>query len=157
MNNRISLVRKELRLNQTAFAKRLGVTPTTISRIECGKRGLTDQMILSICREFKINEEWLRSGVGKAFIESNDALLNELALKFRLDCIEIKILSTYLKLPTSLRTAVTEFFVRIAQAIESGEVKSTVEYFTSNPITLLTPVSPHYNNNEDQELTEEET
>ena len=51
-----------------AFGKRVGVTKTAISNIENGARCLTDQMLLSICREFGVNETWLRTGAGEPFM-----------------------------------------------------------------------------------------
>ena len=50
------------------FGKSLGVTKAAISNIENGTRGLTDQMFLSICRVYNVNEEWLRSGAGEMFV-----------------------------------------------------------------------------------------
>ena len=44
--------------------ERLGVTRTAISNIEKGYRGLTEQMLKAICREFNVNETWLRTGDG---------------------------------------------------------------------------------------------
>ena len=61
---------KEVRLslpNKTSmekFADRLGVTKGAISFIENGRNQPSDQMIRSICREFNINEAWLRDGIG---------------------------------------------------------------------------------------------
>lgn len=51
------------------FGERLGVGKTAISNIENGSRNLTDQMSKSICREFNVNEEWLRTGNGEVFID----------------------------------------------------------------------------------------
>ncbi len=45
------------------FGECIGVTKAAISKIEKGQRGVTDQMIKSICREFGYNEEWLRDGI----------------------------------------------------------------------------------------------
>ena len=47
----------------------MGVGKTAISNIEKGNRNLTDQMAISICREFNVNENWLRTGEGEMFIE----------------------------------------------------------------------------------------
>lgn len=69
MNNRIKIIRTSEKLNMEQFGNRLGVTRSAISRIEKGERNLTEQMILSICREFNINENWLRTGEGKMKIE----------------------------------------------------------------------------------------
>lgn len=65
---RVKAVRKELGMTLDAFGKRVGVTKTAISNIENGARCLTDQMLLSICREFNVNEQWLRSGEGDMFL-----------------------------------------------------------------------------------------
>lgn len=46
------------------FGERLGVTKTAISYVVNGKRSLTEQMLKSICREFDVNENWLRTGEG---------------------------------------------------------------------------------------------
>ena len=69
MKDRIKNLRKELGLTQQAFADRLGVKRNTVGQWECGKNALTDQTILAICREFNVNEEWLRNGTGTMFIE----------------------------------------------------------------------------------------
>ncbi|MDY2812973.1 MAG: helix-turn-helix transcriptional regulator [Dorea sp.] len=69
MKDRIKKLRKELDLTQQKFADRLGVKRNTVGQWECGINALTDQVINSICREFNVNEEWLRSGTGEMFIE----------------------------------------------------------------------------------------
>ncbi|EHI98008.1 helix-turn-helix domain protein [Clostridium sp. DL-VIII] len=67
MNERLKAIRKELNLSQDSFAKQLGITGPGISKIESGSRNLTEQMIKSICREFNVNEKWLRTGEGDMF------------------------------------------------------------------------------------------
>lgn len=64
MKDRIRLLRKELGLNQTDFGKRIGVKQTTIAGYETGKKNPMDAVITSICREFGVNEVWLRTGDG---------------------------------------------------------------------------------------------
>ena len=77
MNKRIYELRKFLGLTLEKFGERLGVTKVTISRIENGVNNVTDHMFKSICREFNVNEEWLRYGTGDMFVipEDEDALL----------------------------------------------------------------------------------
>lgn len=65
INNRIKTVRTGLKMSQTEFAERLGVTGGAVSRWEVGDREVPDIAIRSICREFHINETWLRTGVGE--------------------------------------------------------------------------------------------
>lgn len=74
MKNRIKQVRKEAGLTQKEFAERLGLKQNTIATYEMGKIGASDAVLLSICREFEINEVWLRTGKGemKAPINEDD-------------------------------------------------------------------------------------
>lgn len=67
MNERIKELRKKLGLTLEKFGEKVGVGKTAISRIENGSNGVTDQMFKSICREFDVNEEWLRTGEGEMF------------------------------------------------------------------------------------------
>ena len=64
MNERVKELRKTLNLTMEKFGDRLGVKKNSISQIESGNRSLTDQMFLAICREFSVNEDWLRTGSG---------------------------------------------------------------------------------------------
>lgn len=61
---RIKEVRKKLDLTLEEFGKKLGVGKTAISKIEKGQVNLTEHMFKSICREFNVSEEWLRTGEG---------------------------------------------------------------------------------------------
>ena len=67
MNTRIKEVRKAKNLTQEAFASRIGLKQNTIAQIELARRIPSDQVILSICREFGVNENWLRNGEGEMF------------------------------------------------------------------------------------------
>lgn len=66
LEQRIREIRKSCGdTSQEAFGKRLGLTGATISRFESGDRQPTEAIILSICREFRIDEHWLRTGEGE--------------------------------------------------------------------------------------------
>jgi len=69
MNERIKELRKSLKLNQTDFGDRIGVKQATIAGYENGSRQPIDAVITAICREFGVNEEWLRTGSGEMFRE----------------------------------------------------------------------------------------
>lgn len=66
---RVKELRKTLKLTLDKFGEKLCVTKQTISRIENGVNNLTNQMAKAICREFNVNETWLRTGDGEMFIE----------------------------------------------------------------------------------------
>jgi len=64
---RVKEIRDNLNLTMEKFGSALGVGKTAISKIEKGERSLTDQMAKAICREYSVNEEWLRNGTGEMF------------------------------------------------------------------------------------------
>ncbi len=68
MNNRIKQLRKDLGLTQEKFGEKLGLKKNSISQIENGINSLTEQLLLSVCREFNVSEKWLRTGEGEMFI-----------------------------------------------------------------------------------------
>lgn len=72
MENTIFLLRKELKLSQEKFGKKLGVGKAAISKLENNERGLTDTMAKLICSTFNVNEEWLKTGAGEMFIKPDD-------------------------------------------------------------------------------------
>lgn len=67
MNERIKEIRKSINLSQADFGKRIGVSRDTIANIEGGRIELKDVFLKSICLEFKVNESWLRTGIGDMF------------------------------------------------------------------------------------------
>ena len=67
VNERIRELRKILDLNQTEFGTRIGIKQGSIAAYESGARTPMDTVILSICREFNVNETWLRTGEGEMF------------------------------------------------------------------------------------------
>ena len=69
MNERVKELRKELGLSGEKFGEKIGLKKVAVSQIETGRNNLTEQNIISICREFNVNEDWLRYGTGEMFIE----------------------------------------------------------------------------------------
>lgn len=71
INERIKDLRKALGLSGEKFGEKLGVRRSTVSLWENGTNAITDQMFKSICREFNVNEEWLRNGTGEMFLPAD--------------------------------------------------------------------------------------
>ena len=67
MNQRIKELRKILGLSQEEFAAQLGLTRGAITNIEHNKTEPKPLLVQLICKEFKVNEIWLRTGVGDPF------------------------------------------------------------------------------------------
>lgn len=75
---RVREVRKNLNLTLDKFGEKLGVTKTTVSRIENGINNLTEQMTKSICREFGVDYIWLTTGEGDMFVDSDDDFIEKI-------------------------------------------------------------------------------
>ena len=71
MNNRIKEIRDHFNLSRAAFGERLGVSGDVINNLERGRVDAKEHMILLICKEYDINEEWLRTGEGEMFSPIN--------------------------------------------------------------------------------------
>ena len=65
MKDRIIKIRKESGKTQDEFAEIMGISKNYVSLIENGKKTPGDRLISDICREFNVNEEWLRTGNGE--------------------------------------------------------------------------------------------
>ena len=73
MHERIKELRKSLNRTQDEFGDRLGVVKSSISNIEKGRHGITDQMIKLMVKEFGVSENWLRTGEGEMLPEFSRA------------------------------------------------------------------------------------
>lgn len=72
INERLKKLRKALNLTQQEFADRIGIKRNSFANYETGRNTPIDAIIVSICREFNVNEDWLRNGIGEMFIERDD-------------------------------------------------------------------------------------
>ena len=72
MNERLKKLRKTLDLTQQEFADKLGVKRNTVAQWEIGRNEPSDAIIFSICREFDVNKDWLRTGEGEMFVIRSD-------------------------------------------------------------------------------------
>lgn len=113
MNERVSELRKTLSISMEEFGRKLGVTRSSISNIENGRRGLTDQMILSICREFNVNEQWLRFGTGEMFQLEAKNEIEALVKKYDLNQLEYILLEHYLNLDDVDRQRIFDFITGV--------------------------------------------
>ena len=71
MKGRIKQIRKELDLTQQEFADRIGIARGNVGAYEVGKNAPSDAVISLICREFNVNEHWLRTGQGEMFVKQS--------------------------------------------------------------------------------------
>ena len=69
INDRIAKCIDASGLTKSAFAEKINVGQPFISQLYSGKKNPSDRTISDICREFNVNEIWLRTGEGEMFIQ----------------------------------------------------------------------------------------
>ena len=79
MQERLKALRLKLNLTQSAFASRIGTTQNVVANYEIGRRNPSSSAINNICKEFNVNETWLRTGEGDMFVarDRSDAIAQE--------------------------------------------------------------------------------
>lgn len=118
MKDRIRQLRKELGLNQTEFGERIGVKQTTIAGYETGAKNPMESVVLSICREFNVNENWLRNGTGEMFLEIKESSIIAKATELlgEKDPLFEAFVDTYIKLAPKNRELLFQFMTDLSRS-----------------------------------------
>lgn len=122
MKNRILKIRKDSKLNQEDFGLRLNLTKNYISLIETGNRIPSDRTISDICREFNVNEDWLKNGTGDMYKEKDGSFSKLLVELEDSDDDFIKSLITvYMGLDEDSKSALRKIAKGMAEKYKSRE------------------------------------
>ena len=119
IKDRIKLARTTLGKTQAEFAQAINRTQSLFARYENGTNNINDRTIADICREFNVNEQWLRIGEGPMFREQDnlDNMLTADVAKLVRSSDEFtkKLIHNYLSLPQEARDEVKKFILKLAQ------------------------------------------
>ncbi len=100
---------------------KLGVGKQAISKIEKGENSLTDQMAISICREYNVNYDYLMNGEGEMFDTLPQTILEELCKQYDLDGFDKILLEMYLEMTGSQRDVLKQTIREMIQKIGRWE------------------------------------
>ena len=120
MNERIKKLRKHLDLTQREFGSRIGIKGNTIANYELGRNEPIDAVISLICREYNVNETWLRTGTGEMFNPSPRSALDALAAEYHLDQTAYVVVEKFLNLKPEYQHGVIEYFKAVAAALNES-------------------------------------
>lgn len=120
MNERIKKLRKHLDLTQREFGSRIGIKGNTIANYELGRNEPIDAVISLICREYNVNETWLRTGTGEMFNPSPRSALDALAAEYHLDQAAYVVVEKFLNLKPEYQQGVIEYFKAVAAALNES-------------------------------------
>lgn len=120
---------QEPRMSQEQFARRIGATPTVISRYEAGLREVPSTVIHSVCREFNVNREWLVNGRGEMTVPTASRTLDEVARRYSESRTFRAILDVYAGLDDTSRAMFERYIERLTEVLAEGgdTTKVTIE------------------------------
>lgn len=115
---KLKRIRNYLKLNQEEFGRQLGITKSSVSRMENGTINLTDQMAKLISKTFNVDYFWLTEGKGEMFVKLPSSMLDSLADRYKLSDKGKIILKAYMEAPEEQQTAIEAFLTDIAERIK---------------------------------------
>ncbi len=131
INQRFRQVRKHLKMQQSEFAKRLGLSQTSVSWLEQEGNTVSEQTIRLLHLDFHVSEEWLRTGTGPMFSTDDDSPLEKLCREYAVSDCERKILELYFSFEPKRRKMVCdfvdEFFRKAIEAKQSAQNPSAAK------------------------------
>lgn len=115
INARFKEIRLINELSQDEYGKRLQITRSHVSSLENGARPITERTIKDICREFEVNEQWLRTGEGEMYIIEEDFIALIASNLGNLDDDEVKLISNFIRLDKKTRKAFIKFIQSLSE------------------------------------------
>lgn len=125
MKSRIHAVRAQADLTMAEFAKRIGMTTSSISLFESGKATPSDRTVLSICREFGVNEHWLRTGEGEMFEQTRETVLDRLSMEYDLSREQRSVIEAFLDLDPQERDVILKYVHNVFDRSAESAAQST--------------------------------
>jgi transcriptional regulator with XRE-family HTH domain len=107
------------------FAKRIGMTTSSISLFESGKATPSDRTVLSICREFGVNERWLRTGEGEMFEQTRASVLDRLSTEYDLSREQRSVIEAFLDLDPQERDVILKYVHNVFDRSAESAAQST--------------------------------
>lgn len=141
MKDRIRKIRRDLDLTQQEFADRIGVKRGAIANYEIGRNAPTDSVVSLICREFGVNEEWLRDGTGEMFAPDASDELEALVKRYNLSNADQVLIEKYINLKAGSRETIIDFITDVVAALD-GVADPNSKAFPESDIYAGIPDTP---------------
>lgn len=121
MKERIRKIRRDLDLTQQEFADRIGIKRNTVANYETGRNEPVDSVVSLICREFHVNEEWLRNGIGEMFTQDSEDELQALTEKYSLSAADRILIEKFVGLKADTRSAILNFMTDVVASLQEPD------------------------------------
>ena len=125
MKDRIREVREHFGLSMEKFGSRIGIGKASISLLESGKNNPSVQTITLICREFGVNEQWLRTGEGEMFEQTRASVLDRLSTEYDLSREQRSVIEAFLDLDPQERDVILKYVHNVFDRSTESVAQST--------------------------------
>lgn len=125
MKDRIREVREHFGLSMEKFGSRIGIGKASISLLESGKNNPSIQTIALICREFGVNEQWLRTGEGEMFEQTRASVLDRLSTEYDLSREQRSVIEAFLDLDPQERDVILKYVHNVFDRSTESAAQST--------------------------------
>lgn len=125
MKDRIREVREHFGLSMEKFGSRIGIGKASISLLESGKNNPSIQTIALICREFGVNEQWLRTGEGEMFEQTRESVLDRLSTEYDLSREQRSVIEAFLDLDPQERDVILKYVHNVFDRSAKSTAQST--------------------------------
>lgn len=103
IKDRIKESRTTIGITQSKFAEKISIDTSLISGIESGVRDVNEHIIRQIVKEYNINEDWLRTGIGTMFNDDVGSVVS-------------KAINMFISLDSELQNAVLKILTALNEA-----------------------------------------
>lgn len=113
---RINKVRSQLNLSMEKFGNKIGISKSSVNKLEKGLHHPSEIVIRSICREYNIDYAWLTEGIGEnKFISIPEAKIDQIMEDYGLTEKERPLVRGYLEAPEEVRQQVADYLNSIVE------------------------------------------
>lgn len=120
LEGRLYAIRKDKKLSQEEFGNRIGISRSAICNYESGIRPVSNQVILAVCREFNVDELWMRNGVGNPYKPKKAGVIEQLIQECKCTKFEGDFLKTYFQMDENERIKFVECIYRLFAPLMKG-------------------------------------
>lgn len=127
MEKRIKELRKALGLTQSEFAEKVGLTRSSLQKLESGINGPSNSTLVAMCHTFGVSRSWLENGTGEMFVSEKAELTGRFADEYAKGGAFKIFVDVFLGLTDAQKDVINEImdeYVRArAAALQSGSAE----------------------------------
>lgn len=121
IGKRIGNLIESLDIKKVRFAERIKIDQSYVTQLVNGRRNPSNRIIADICREFNVNEEWLRTGSGEMFLDFTEDEFSKAAATLSEDPFIRSLIIEYWKLDENNRKLFRDFICKLSDDMRGME------------------------------------